>query len=105
MREIKLTIDEVIGHCNRTVERTENIVKLQGLNPQDEIMSKNYWEHKQVAEWLKELKNLRGAIERILERLEEEQKGYIYDGDDYCEGAYNAYGSAISAVKEEGGIE
>lgn len=49
--------------------------------------------------------NTRKPMERIVERLEEEQKGYICDEDDYCEGAYNAYRDAILVVKEEGGIE
>ena len=52
---------------------------------------------------LDEKEIIRKAFERVVERLEEEQKRYIYDGDDYCEGAYNAYGSAIVTVREEGG--
>lgn len=62
----RLTIDEVIEHCERTVERTENIVRLQGLNPQEETLSKNYWEHKQTAEWLKELKEYKQLEEQGL---------------------------------------
>ena len=54
---------------------------------------------------LDEKEIIRKVFERVLERLEEEQKGYICDEDDYCEGAYNAYRDSISTVKEVGGIE
>lgn len=43
----KLTIDEVIEHCEKVVLSLE---LFQGTN------TKTYLEHKQVAEWLKELK-------------------------------------------------
>lgn len=46
----RLTIDEVIEHCERTTKNTELLVR---KIPDD---NKYYWEHKQVAEWLAELK-------------------------------------------------
>lgn len=112
MSEIKLTIDEVIEHCNRTVNRyykhlgIEKIIDECGKEPS---FVKEYLEHKQVAEWLKELKYLRGALERIVEQLTESKEHYRrlwnknQDDEDY--GALSAYEDAIDTVKEEGGIE
>lgn len=45
---------------------------------------------------------IRKAFKRVVERLQEEQKGYICDEDDYCEGAYNAYRDVIQVVKGRG---
>lgn len=100
MSEIKLTIDEVIEHCEKTCERAEIIAQLRDA----EIISKQYWEHKQVAEWLKELKHLRGAKERIIERLEgliSKRVAWVGMSDCVCMGVEKA----IEVVKEEGGIE
>lgn len=56
----RLTIDEVIEHCRRTCENTEMLAIARGQE-QSDITSKNYWEHYQVEEWLKELKEYREA--------------------------------------------
>lgn len=101
MSEIKLTIDEVIEHCRKTCERAELMAQLRDA----EITSKQYWEHKQVAEWLKELKQLRGAVERIVTRLEEEKDFFKHAELDYGIGSYRAFGKSIQVIKEEGGIE
>ena len=105
MSEIKLTIDEVIEHCRKTCERAELMAQLRDA----EITSKQYWEHKQVAEWLKELKQLRGAMERIIERLEgqKEHSSRIYDNlkDSFYLGMQQADDNAIEIVKEEGGMD
>jgi len=61
----RLTIDEVIEHCRRTCENTELLASARGQK-QDDITSKNYWEHYQVEEWLKELKQYRDAEEQGL---------------------------------------
>ena len=73
MSEIKLTIDEVIEHCERSVKSyaSTNIDEIIAERGTEITFVKRYLEHKQVAEWLKELKHLRGAKERIIERLEE----------------------------------
>ena len=105
MSEIKLTIDEVIEHCRKTCEKAELMAQLRDV----EITSKQYWEHKQVAEWLKELKQLRGAMERILTRLEE-RRDTIYPWDEFETKNHLRLQNEeldihIKIVKEEGGIE
>lgn len=107
MSEIKLTIDEVIEHCERQVAAGERVFSKDELNkePINSNSIKQYWEHKQVAEWLKELKNLRGAMERIIEQLRELS---YYNFNDRTED-YNDYlelrlDDAISVVEEEGGL-
>lgn len=61
----RLTIDEVIEHCRRTCEKIELFAIARGQE-QGDITSKNYWEHYQVEEWLKELKQYRDAEEQGL---------------------------------------
>ncbi|MBP3577695.1 MAG: hypothetical protein J6K15_06260 [Lachnospiraceae bacterium] len=64
----KLMIDEVIGHCERTVERFEkqtSRVILENI-PLREPFMKEYWEHRQVAEWLKELQAFKDKQEQGL---------------------------------------
>jgi len=57
----RLTIDEIIGHCER---RTNQYDEFYGAGyfdnaPLEDACTKEYWEHKQVGEYLKELKTLR----------------------------------------------
>ena len=54
----KLTIDEIIGHCERKTELYEQMVGKERLETTPLISStiKEYWEHRQVAEYLKKLK-------------------------------------------------
>lgn len=54
----KLTIDEIIGHCERKTEQYERFHKREYLETTPLISStiKEHWEHKQVAEYLKKLK-------------------------------------------------
>ena len=53
----RLTIDEIIEHCDRKTEMCEKVCDIKYLktttmnNP-----IKEYWEHKQVAEYLRKLK-------------------------------------------------
>ena len=53
----RLTIDEIIEHCDRKTEMYEKVCDIEYLekttmnNP-----IKEYWEHKQVAEYLRKLK-------------------------------------------------
>ena len=62
----RLTIDEIIQHCNRTCENTEMLAIARGQN-QEDITSKGYWEHYQVANYLEELKQYRaiGTVEEF----------------------------------------
>lgn len=61
-----LTIDEIIEHCNRTCENTEILAIARGQK-QEDITSKGYWEHYQVANYLEELKQYReiGTVEEL----------------------------------------
>lgn len=49
----RLTIEQIIEHCEKTTKQYEE--KVSDLFPVERIQSKTYWEHKQVAEYLKEL--------------------------------------------------
>ena len=74
----KLSIDEVIEHCNRTCDMTEKIAKARG-HELESIESKHFWEHYQVREWLKELKQYKDAEEQgLLLRLPCKVGTYIY---------------------------
>ena len=53
----RLTIDEIIKHCDRKTEMYEKACDIKYLETTDMNNSiKEYWEHKQVAEYLKQLK-------------------------------------------------
>lgn len=54
----KLTIDEIIGHCERRTEQYERLFGKERLETTPLISSriKEYWEHRQVAEYLKKFK-------------------------------------------------
>ena len=77
----KLTIDEVIGHCERTVERYEKQTSRAVLEkrPLEEIFIKEYWEHRQVAEWLEELQAFKDKQEQgLLIEPKCRVGGYVY---------------------------
>lgn len=63
----RLTIEQIIEHCEKTTKQYEE--KVSDLFPVERIQSKTYWEHKQVAEYLKELQRYKD--------LEEQGKLYI----------------------------
>ena len=55
----KLTIDEIIGHCERKTEQYERFYKREYLEtmPLTSSAIKEYWEHRQVVEYLRKLKD------------------------------------------------
>ena len=61
----RLTIDEVIEHCNKTCDMTEKIAKARG-HELESIESNQFWEHYQVRAWLKELKQYKYLEEQGL---------------------------------------
>ena len=62
---ITMTIDEVIEHCKRTVEFESKYI-MKGRRGGGKVeYSKRYIEHKLVAEWLEELKELRTYKEKM----------------------------------------
>lgn len=63
----RLTIDEIIRHCDRKVEMYEKACDVKYL--ETAVMGngiKEYWEHKQVAEYLKKLKEYEDLEEQGL---------------------------------------
>lgn len=62
----RLTIDEIIGHCERKTEQYERLIGKERLEttPLTTSVVKEYWEHKQVAEYLKKLKEYEGLEEQ-----------------------------------------
>lgn len=55
----RLSIDEVIEHCKRHTERMESHSgrsQLEETPIGNSNIMKQYWEHRQVAEWLEQLK-------------------------------------------------
>ena len=83
MSKVKLTIDDVIAHCDRKVDsyKSTNIEKIIEEYGLDKNFIKEYLEHKQVAEWLRELKHLRSAKEQIIDELLNLKKCYLGDED------------------------
>lgn len=63
----RLTIDEIIGHCERKTEQYERLFGKERLETTSLISSviKEYWEHKQVAGYLKKLKDYEDLEERL----------------------------------------
>ena len=58
----RLTIEQIIEHCEKTTKQYEE--KVSDLFPVERIQSKTYWEHKQVAEYLKELQKYKDLEEQ-----------------------------------------
>lgn len=109
MSDIKLTIDEVIEHCDRRVKQYSHIINmdevLENLG-KNTPLTKEYLEHKQVAEWLRELKQLRDFKQEILQKFEGLRDEYSvewecnYDLEDY--NRLCAFEKAIEIVKGVG---
>ena len=80
----RLTIDEVIEHCNKTCDMTEKIAKARG-HELESIESNQFWEHYQVRAWLKELKQYKNLEEQgLLLRLPTE--AYFIKNNNVCKG-------------------
>lgn len=64
----RLTIDEIIAHCGRNVERNEKTMSREQFETGDmsSWFMKEYWEHRQVIEYLNELKAYKSALEQGL---------------------------------------
>lgn len=64
----RLSIDEIIGHCERKVAALEDIFgeeKIAQMPIQGAAVAKEYWEHKQVADYLKELRTIREYVDEL----------------------------------------
>ena len=66
----RLSIDEIIAHCERHIERCEKARGKWFYENADmsSVFMKEYWEHRQVAEYLKELKQYREKTKENSER-------------------------------------
>ena len=54
----RLTMQEVIYHCEETIQQIEYMHKsLYNDDSYEHIVSNCYWEHRQVAEWLRKLQS------------------------------------------------
>ena len=54
----RLTMQEVIYHCEETIQQIEYMHKsLYNDDSYEHIVSNRYWEHRQVAEWLRKLQS------------------------------------------------
>ena len=98
----RLTIDEVIEHCNRKTSRYENLNGINTLETADISLTfiKEYWEHRQVKEYLEELKRYRDLEEQgLLLRLPCKVGDIVYriinQRDNYDDTVYQIVSSAI----------
>ena len=66
----RLTINEIIEHCKRKVDHIEKTFRRSHLESENcgvaDIIYKEYWEHRQVAEWLEELQAFKDKEEQGL---------------------------------------
>ena len=64
----RLTVDEIIEHCKRKTEKYEYLNGANKLENSDISLNfiKEYWEHRQVKEYLEELKKYEYAEEQGL---------------------------------------
>lgn len=53
----RLTIDEIIEHCDRKTRMYEKACDIKYLETTMNNSTKKYWEHKQVAEYLRKFKD------------------------------------------------
>lgn len=53
----RLTIDEIIEHCERKTRMYEKACDIKYLETTMNNSTKEYWEHKQVAEYLRKFKD------------------------------------------------
>ena len=75
----KMTIDEAIKHCEEVTEEQEKLCKVNdSFNFSQPKWKKCAEEHRQLAEWLKELKDF---------KEKDKSKAVRYEGDGYADGA------------------
>ena len=76
----RLSIDEIIAHCERNVQKNETTMSKEQFekNEMDSWFMREYWEHRQVAEYLKEIQQYR-ELEKKLNGISVEQvvNGFI----------------------------
>lgn len=60
----RLTIDEIIEHCDRKTKMYEKACDIKYLETTMNNSTKEYWEHKQVAKYLRKFKDYEGLEEQ-----------------------------------------
>ena len=60
----RLTIDEIIEHCGRKTRMYEKACDIKYLETTMNNSTKEYWEHKQVAEYLRKFKDYKDLEEQ-----------------------------------------
>lgn len=60
----RLTIDEIIEHCDRKTKMYEKACDIKYLETTMNNSTKEYWEHKQVAEYLRKFKDYESLEEQ-----------------------------------------
>lgn len=60
----RLTIDEIIEHCERKTRMYEKACDIKYLETTMNNSTKEYWEHKQVAEYLRKFKDCKDLEEQ-----------------------------------------
>lgn len=60
----RLTINEIIEHCDRKTRMYEKACDIKYLETTMNNSTKEYWEHKQVAEYLRKFKDYEGLEEQ-----------------------------------------
>lgn len=60
----RLTIDEIIEHCDRKTRMYEKACDIKYLETTMNNSTKEYWEHKQVAEYLRKFKDYKDLEEQ-----------------------------------------
>ena len=99
----RLTIEEVINHCENTTQMMERVFScIHDGEEFGQIESKSYLKHKQVAEWLKELQSY-----KVLEESLKLKEDLIEDRANYAHklsiiGSDNRWAKARYEGKEEG---
>ena len=80
----RLSIKEIIDHCNRKVIWWEKLIPREKFENRDTSDSgcREYWEHRQVAEYLNELKQYRDLEEQgKLLRLQFKVGDFVWDDE------------------------
>ena len=100
----RLTIDEIIEHCKRKTEKYEYLNGANKLENSDISFSfiKEYWEHRQVKEYLEELKIYRNLKEQdLLLQLPCKVGDTVFDNDFGRTVGYEVTGFSFGDMNED----
>ena len=75
-----MTLDEAIKHCEEVADSHDSIKQIKAVTLEECRCAK---EHRQLAEWLKELKDYRKTWDEIKKQIKEESNFAYADFDEY----------------------